>query len=200
MTDINIVIAGVGGQGTVLAGCVIGRAALGCGLDVKVSEIHGMAQRGGSVVTFVKIGRNIFSPVIEENSADIVLAFEQLEASRSEKYLRKDGVMIINDQQIDPMPVAAGKAKYPENICETLSKKYHVASLNAHEIATNSGLAKAANIVMLGAVSAYLEFDDAAWFDALKNIIPEKYLDVNIKAFVAGKSESKGDLKHGILE
>lgn len=195
MTSMNIVIAGVGGQGTLLASRVIGIAALSSGLDVKVSEIHGMAQRGGSAETFIKIGNKVLSPVIEAGSADIVLAFEQLEALRSEKYLKKEGRMIINTQKIDPMPVATGKISYPENVFETLSKKYRVTPLNALEIAKTCGSRKAANVVMLGAMSVFLEFDDDTWFNAIKEIIPEKYLNINMKAFAAGKSVSKGELQ-----
>lgn len=195
MNSINIVIAGVGGQGTLLASRIIGIAALSSGLDIKVSEIHGMAQRGGSAVTFIKIGKKVLSPVIEENSADIVLAFEQLEALRSAKYLKQGGRIIISTQKIDPMPVATGKIGYPENIFETLSNKYSVTKLSALETAKSCGSAKAVNTVMLGAMSAYLDFDDDTWLEAIKQIIPEKYLDVNMKAFTAGKSVSKGELQ-----
>lgn len=195
MTSMNIMIVGVGGQGTLLASRVIGLAALSFGLDVKVSEIHGMAQRGGSVVTFVKIGNKVRSPVIEENSADIILAFEQLEALRNEKYLIKNGRMIINTQKIDPMPVATGKISYPGDICETLSKKNKITMINALEIAKTCGSGKTANIVMLGAMSLYLDFDDDTWINAMKDVIPEKYLNVNIKAFTAGKFTAKGDLQ-----
>lgn len=182
----NIMIVGVGGQGTLLASRILGNLLVGEGYDVKVSEVHGMSQRGGSVVTYVKYGDEVFSPIIGKGEADIVLAFEALEAYRALPYLKKGGKMIVNSQQIDPMPVITGAAKYPENIIEKLSQTADVKALDALEIARSAGNMKAVNVVLIGVLAKTSEIAHDKWIDAIKATVPEKFLDVNLAAFSAG--------------
>lgn len=182
----NVMIVGVGGQGTLLASRIIGYVCLKLGLDVKMSEVHGMAQRGGSVVTYVKFGEKVFSPIIEKKSADYILAFEKLEAKRWIDYISKDGILILNDQQIDPMPVIVGSTTYPEGLLEELSSKYNVKSLDALSLAMEVGNRKSVNVVMIGKLAKILDFDKEIWIEALKNTIKPKFIDVNLKAFELG--------------
>lgn len=187
MEKLNIMMVGVGGQGTLLASRVLGNVALKMNFDVKVSEVHGMSQRGGSVVTYVKMGEKVFSPIIEKGEADIILAFEQLEALRWVDYLTESGKMIINEQQINPMPVITGKAKYPEDIIGKIKNIYKsTESVDAYKIAKECGNIKAVNIVLLGLMAKATVIDKAIWLEAMKEVIPEKLLDINIKAFEAG--------------
>ena len=187
MNKLNIMLVGVGGQGTLLASRVLGTVALKMGYDVKVSEVHGMSQRGGSVVTYVKMGEKIYSPLIEKGEADVILAFEKLEALRWMEYLNEGGRMIVNEQKINPMPVIIGKAKYPESIIPKLKDKLgNVSSINALKIARESGSIKAVNIVLIGLMAASSEIGRDVWLDAMKEVIPQKLLEVNIKAFEAG--------------
>jgi len=189
MKNINIMIVGVGGQGTLLASRVLGTVALKKSFDVKVSEVHGMSQRGGSVVTYVKLGEKVHSPLVEKGEADIILAFEQLEALRWLEYLRDGGRMIINDQKIDPMPVITGKAKYPENIIQKIQSSYgNVLSLNALDIARQCGNIKAVNMVLIGVMARSTQIEKEVWLQSMKEVIPEKFLEVNLKAFEAGYS------------
>lgn len=189
MSDItNVLIVGVGGQGTILASRVLAGVLQREGLDVKVSEIHGMAQRGGSVVTQVRFGPRVSSPIIPQSEADIILAFEKLEALRWIDYLKKDGYILVNDQRIDPMPVVTGIAKYPENVLDLLRQECeNVIVIDALQKAIDSGSSKTVNVVLLGLLSAYLDFDWQIWIDALTENVPPKLLDVNIKAFLAGR-------------
>ena len=190
MNKLDIMLVGVGGQGTLLAGRVLGSVALRMGYDVKVSEVHGMSQRGGSVVTYVKMGEKIYSPLIEKGEADVILAFEKLEALRWMEYLKEGGRMIVNEQKIDPMPVIIGKTKYPENIIEKLKDKLgNVSSINALKIARESGNIKAVNTVLLGLMAASTEIAGDIWLDAMKEVIPQKLMEVNLKAFEAGYNE-----------
>jgi len=190
MNKLDIMLVGVGGQGTLLAGRVLGSVALRMGYDVKVSEVHGMSQRGGSVVTYVKMGEKIYSPLIEKGEADVILAFEELEALRWMEYLKEGGRMIVNEQKIDPMPVIIGKTKYPENIIEKLKDKLgNVSSINALKIARESGNIKAVNTVLLGLMAASTEIAGDIWLDAMKEVIPQKLMEVNLKAFEAGYNE-----------
>ncbi len=187
MNDLNIMIVGVGGQGTLLASRLLGNVAMKQGYDVKVSEVHGMSQRGGSVVTYVKMGSKVYSPVIEKGEADFLLAFENLEALRWIEYLKKDGALVLNDQEIDPMPVITGKAKYPEEIIDKLKTAgVNLKSVNALEIAKDCGNLKALNIVLIGLLARTAAIHKDLWLKALEEVVPERFLDVNIKAFNAG--------------
>lgn len=189
MEKLNIMMVGVGGQGTLLASRVLGNVALKMNFDVKVSEVHGMSQRGGSVVTYVKMDEKVFSPIIEKGEADIILAFEQLEAIRWIDYLTTSGKMIINEQKINPMPVITGKAKYPEDIIGKIKNIYkNTESVNAYKIAKECGSIKAVNIVLLGLMAKSTKIEKAIWLEAMKEVIPVKLLDINIKAFEAGFS------------
>lgn len=186
---VNILIVGVGGQGTLLASVLLGNLALGSGYDVKLSEVHGMAQRGGSVVTHVKIDEEgVNSPLIEEGDADVIIAFEELEAYRWLNYLKKGGTMYVNTQQILPMPVIMKQAKYPENIIETLSEKAeNVKAIDALSIAEECGSVKAVNVVLLGAASKDLPFDEEAWIKVIEENVKHKFVELNKKAFAMGR-------------
>ena len=186
MEKLNLLIVGVGGQGTLLASRILGTVALKMNFDVKVSEVHGMSQRGGSVVTYVKFGDKVYSPLIEKGEADLIVAFEELEALRWIDYLTKDGKMIINEQEIDPMPVIIGKAKYPENIMKTLKAGYSVYTLDALKIARQCGTIKAVNIVLLGVMARLTGIDKQIFLDAINEVVPAKVLEVNLKAFEEG--------------
>ena len=191
MNNLNIMLVGVGGQGTLLASRVLGTVALKMGYDVKVSEVHGMSQRGGSVVTYVKMGEKIYSPLIEKGEADVILAFEELEALRWMEYLKDGGRMIVKELEINPMPVIIGKAKYPENIIGKLKAKLgNVSSINALKIARESGNIKTVNTVLIGLMAASTEIAREVWLDAMKEVIPQKLLEVNLKAFEAGFSSN----------
>lgn len=187
MDKLSIMIVGVGGQGTLLASRILGVIAFKMNYDVKVSEVHGMSQRGGSVVTYVKYGPKIYSPLIEKGEADIILAFEKLEALRWTEYLKKDGMMIINEQEIDPLPVITGAAKYPSEIINTINRQYkNVFTLNALKIARECGNLKAVNIVLLGVMAAKTAIPKQIWDEAIRETVPAKVLNVNIEAFNAG--------------
>ena len=187
MTDTAIMIVGVGGQGTLLTSRILGYVAVNSGMDVKVSEVHGMSQRGGSVVTYVKMGDKVHSPIIEKNEADILLCFEQLEALRWIDYARKDASVIINTQKIDPMPVITGKAKYPENIIEKIKEDYpNVIAVLALEMAREGGSIKAVNVVMIGVMARSIKVDKDIWIKAIENTVKPQFVDMNIKAFLAG--------------
>ena len=186
MKNVNIMIVGVGGQGTLLASRILGNAILSLGYDVKVSEVHGMSQRGGSVVTYVKYGQKVYSPVIDKGEADIILAFEQLEALRALPYLKIGGKMIVNTQKINPMPVITGAAAYPEQILETLDAKIDLTALDALSIAKNAGNVKAVNVVLMGVMAKNTAIPYETWVDAVRACVPVKFLDANLRAFDAG--------------
>lgn len=189
MENLNIMIVGVGGQGTLLASRVLGNVALKMGYDVKVSEVHGMSQRGGSVVTYVKMGKKVYSPLIEKGEADVILAFEQLEALRWVDFLKEDGRLIVSEQKINPMPVIIGKAKYPESIIDKLQKNYsNTVAVNALQAAKESGSIKAVNIVLLGVMAKSTDITKDTWLEAIREVVPEKLLDINMKAFEKGYS------------
>lgn len=183
----NILIVGVGGQGTVLASKICGHVAEAAGLDVKLSEIHGMSQRGGSVVTHVRMGEKVYSPLIMEGTADIIMAFEELEGLRWLKYLKQDGVIIVNTQQILPMPVIVGNAKYPEAVCSEIQRlgvdNY---ALDAADIAGKLGNSKAANVVLIGALAKKLDFPKEHWLEAIRANVKTAFLEMNLSAFEAG--------------
>lgn len=182
----NIMIVGVGGQGTLLTSRIIGKAAMANGCDVKISEVHGMAQRGGSVVTFVRFGDKVSEPVVEEGQADVIIAFERLEALRYAHFLKKDGVLIVNDCRIDPMTVVIGAKTYPQNILETLKKDHSVYAIDAQKIALELGNSKVLNSVVLGYAAKHIGFDKQAWLDTVSATVPAKTIEINQKAFMCG--------------
>ncbi len=182
----NIMIVGVGGQGTLLASRILGNTVIGEGYDVKLSEVHGMSQRGGSVVTYVKYGEEVYSPIIGEGEADIILAFEMLEAYRALPYLKKGGVMIANTQKISPMPVITGAMQYPENIEEKLAEKINLVKVNALDKAKEAGNIKAVNVVLIGVMAKNTDIAYEKWIETIKTTVPEKFLDANLKAFDLG--------------
>lgn len=187
MRNTAIMIVGVGGQGTLLASRILGDVALSSGLDVKVSEVHGMSQRGGNVVTYVKMGEKIYSPVIEKNEADVLLCFEQLEALRWIDYAKKNASIIINTQKIDPMPVIIGKAKYPEDIIQKIKADYpNVSDLPALDMAKACGSIKAVNVVMIGVMAKHTDFAKDVWIKAIEKTVKPQFVDMNLKAFMAG--------------
>lgn len=187
LKPVDVLMVGVGGQGTILASRVLAQAALETGYDIKVSEIHGMAQRGGSVVTQVRLGEKVFSPLIPEGGADVVLAFEKLEGLRLLPYLKPGGSIIINEQEIPPVPVLVGAAEYPAGIVEYIrSTAPDVVAVNALGIAEKCGNPKAANVVLLGVMARRLPFEREVWDRALAARVPAKLLEVNKTAFAAG--------------
>jgi len=182
-------IVGVGGQGSLLASRLLGNVLLAQGFDVKVSEVHGMSQRGGSVVTYVKYGDKVYSPVIEQGEADAVISFEQLEAARWLPYLKKGGHLITSTQKIDPMPVITGAMEYPEDIIKKISDLgVDITAVDALKLAEEAGNSKASNVVLMGVVSTKMDFDDKLWQDAIEQCVPEKFLELNKKAFALGKN------------
>jgi len=185
----NIMIVGVGGQGSLLASKLLGHLLLQQGYDVKVSEVHGMSQRGGSVVTYVRYGDKVASPVIDKGEADYIVSFEVLEAARWLSYLKKDGQIVTSTQQIDPMPVITGAAEYPENLVEKMKATgAKVDALDCLTLAEQAGSAKAVNVVLLGRLSHYFGLPDEAWQEAIEAIVPAKFLELNKKAFELGKN------------
>lgn len=182
----KIMIVGVGGQGTLLASRILGNVAIGEGYDVKVSEVHGMSQRGGSVVTYVKYGDKVYSPIVDRGEADIILAFELLEAYRALPYLKKSGKMIVNSQKIDPMPVITGAAKYPEDIEKKLSKDADTIVVDALAKAKEAGNIKAVNVVLIGVLAKTTDIPYEKWVETIKTTVPPKFLDINLKAFEIG--------------
>lgn len=186
----NIMIVGVGGQGTLLASKILGYVLLQQGYDVKVSEVHGMSQRGGSVVTYVRYGKKVYSPVIDKGEADVIISFEKLEAARWLEFLKKDGTIITNTQEVEPMPVITGAAAYPENLIEKMQAVgAKVDAKDFLSIAQEAGSAKAVNIALMGRLSTYFpEISDEQWQDAIEKIVPPKFLDLNRKAFEAGRN------------
>lgn len=186
----NIMIVGVGGQGTLLASKMLGYVLLQQRYDVKVSEVHGMSQRGGSVVTYVRYGKKVYSPVIDKGEADVIISFEKLEAARWLEFLKKDGTIITNTQEVEPMPVITGAAAYPENLIEKMQAAgAKVDAKDFLSIAQEAGSAKAVNIALMGRLSTYFpEISDEQWQDAIEKIVPPKFLDLNKKAFEAGRN------------
>ena len=182
----NIMIVGVGGQGTLLASRILGNAVIRQGHDVKVSEVHGMSQRGGSVVTYVKYGEKVYSPIIDKGEADIILAFELLEAYRALPYLKKGGKMIVNAQRINPMPVITGAMEYPAQIAEKLDQLVDLTSLDALSLAREAGNIKAVNVVLIGVMAKKTEIPYEEWVETIKATVPAKFLEVNLNAFDLG--------------
>ena len=184
----NIMIVGVGGQGSLLASKLLGRLLLNQGYDVKVSEVHGMSQRGGSVVTYVRYGDKVYSPVIDPGQADFIVSFELLEAARWLPYLKEGGKLVTNIQRIDPMPVITGAAEYPAGLAEKMQAKgVDVDALDCLTLAEQAGSVKAVNVVLLGRLSHYFDFPEEAWMEALEACVPAKFLELNKLAFRLGK-------------
>ena len=186
MTKKSILIVGVGGQGTLLSSRILGRAAIRAGHDVKVSEVHGMSQRGGSVVTYVKYGDQIASPIIGLGEADVILAFELLEAYRALPYLKKGGKIIVNTQRLNPMPVITGAAEYPGDILEKLRQAADVSALDALALAQEAGSPKAANVALIGVMARETALEKQLWLDTIRETVPEKFLEINLRAFELG--------------
>ena len=183
----NIMIVGVGGQGSLLASKLLGKLLLGKGYDVKVSEVHGMSQRGGSVVTYVRFGDSVYSPVIDEGEADYIVSFELLEAARWTKYLKDGGKIITNIQQINPMPVVTGAKEYPSELVGKMKAAgYDVDALDALSLACEAGSPKAVNLVLMGRLSKYFDFTEEEWLAAIESSVPPKFLEMNKKAFKLG--------------
>ncbi len=187
----SVMIVGVGGQGSLLASRILGNVLLSQGFDVKVSEVHGMSQRGGSVVTYVKYGDKVYSPVVEKGEADIIISFEQLEAARYVQYLKKGGHIVTSTQQIDPMPVINGTAVYPDEIIPKLKAQgIDVVDVDALTLAEQAGTSKASNVVLMGVVSKKMDFTEDVWQQALEQCVPAKFLELNRKAFALGREQA----------
>ena len=183
----NVMIGGVGGQGSLLASKLLGRLLLGKGYDIKVSEVHGMSQRGGSVVTYVRFGDKVYSPIIDKGQADYIVSFELLEAARWTEYLKPDGKIITNTQQINPMPVIIGAAQYPEDLLGKMTAAgIDVDALDALSLANEAGSSKAVNLVLMGRLSKYFDFTEEEWLAAIEASVPPKFLELNKKAFSLG--------------
>ena len=190
MATKNIMIVGVGGQGSVLASKLLGHLLTSQNFDVKVSEVHGMSQRGGSVVTYVKYGSKVYSPVVEKGEADFIVSFEILETARWLEYLKPDGQIVTSTQQIDPMPVLTGAMSYPENLLEKIKAAgVKVDALDCLKLAEEAGSSKAVNLVLLGRLSHYFtDIKQEAWLEAIEACVPPKFLELNKKAFELGKN------------
>ncbi len=186
----NIMIVGVGGQGTLLASKLLGRLLLTKDYDIKVSEVHGMSQRGGSVVTYVRYGDKVYSPIIDKGEADFILSFELLEAARTAEYLRPDGTIITNKQEINPMPVITGAMSYPEDLLGKMrALGLNVDAMDALALAQEAGSSKAVNLVLLGRLSKYFDdFSEEEWMTAIEQSVPQKFLEMNKKAFLLGRN------------
>ena len=183
----NIMIVGVGGQGTLLASKLLGRMLLAKGYDVKVSEVHGMSQRGGSVVTYVRYGEKVYSPIIDKGEADFILSFELLEAARWTEYLKSGGKLITNTQQVNPMPVITGAAEYPAELVEKMAALgIDVDAIDALSLAEQAGSSKAVNIVLLGRLAKWYDFSLEEWMGAIEQSVPAKFLEMNKQAFLLG--------------
>ena len=184
----NVMIVGVGGQGTLLASKTLGKLLLSEGFDVKVSEVHGMSQRGGSVVTYVRFGEKVYSPIIDKGEADFIVSFEKLEAARWLEYLRPDGQIITNLHETDPMPVITGAMEYPQQLIEKMEALgAKIDAIDALSLAEEAGSSKAVNMVLMGRLSKYFEISEEAWMKAIEACVPPKFLELNKKAFALGK-------------
>ncbi len=183
----GIVIAGVGGQGSLLASKLLGRVLVNEGYDIKVSEVHGMSQRGGSVITYVRYGDKVYSPVVQSGEADYIISFERIEAARYAHLLKVGGIIITNTQRIDPMPVIIGSAEYPENILDELTAKgVHIEAMDALTLAEEAGSSKAVNIVLMGQLAKHFHIDYDRWISAIEQTVKPKFIELNQKAFELG--------------
>ena len=186
----DIILSGVGGQGILSIATVIGKAALKEGLYMKQAEVHGMSQRGGSVVTYVRFGEKVYSPIIDKGEADFIVSFEKLEAARYVEYLRPDGRIVVNTQEIDPMPVIIGAAQYPENLIEKMEALgIKVDAMDCLSLAEEAGSSKAVNIVLMGRLSKYFDIPVEKWQKAIEECVPAKFVELNHKAFALGRGE-----------
>ena len=183
----NILIVGVGGQGTLLASKLLGAAFVEQGYDVKVSEVHGMSQRGGSVVTYVRFGEKVYSPVVDLGEADYILSFELLESARWIGYLKKGGRLITNTHRTPPMPVITGAAEYPSSIEARLRELADVTALEAMPLAEQAGSAKAVNVVLVGVLSRSMDIPEENWLRAIEETVPPKFVELNRRAFLLGR-------------
>lgn len=187
MKTTSLMIVGVGGQGTLLASKLLGRLLVSEGYDVKVSEVHGMSQRGGSVVTYVRFGKKVYSPIVERGEADYIISFEKAEAARWLPFLKKGGKMIVNTQQIDPMPVIIGAAEYPENVIEEMiALGVDIDAIDALTPALEAGSAKAVNIVLMGRLARHFDIPREKWTAAIEQSVAPKFVEMNEKAFALG--------------
>lgn len=183
----NIMIVGVGGQGSLLASKLLGKLLVNEGYDVKVSEVHGMSQRGGSVVTYVRYGEKVYSPLIEEGEADFIVSFEKIEAARWLSCLKKDGKIIVNTQQIDPMPVIIGAAQYPSDVLDEIKEKgAFVDAIDALSLANEAGSSKAVNIVLMARLAKYFDISYDKWIETIEKTVNPKFIELNKKAFELG--------------
>ena len=188
MKTTNIMIVGVGGQGSLLASKLLGNLLVDEGYDVKVSEVHGMSQRGGSVVTYVRFGEKVYSPIIDKGEADFIISFEKIEAARYASYLKKGGKIIVNTQEIEPMPVIVGAAEYPtEALTELEALGTSIDKLDALAPAIEAGNAKAVNIVLMGRLSKYMDIPEEKWLYAIEKTAPQKFVELNKTAFGLGR-------------
>ena len=186
MNNKNILLVGVGGQGTILVSKILSNGLLQAGYDVKMSEIHGMAQRGGSVSTQVRYGDKVYSPIIGVGDADILVSFETMESLRWLEFLKPDGVVVINDYEIPSAPILSGKVDYPQGLIELIESKAKTKVINAAEIAESLGNLKVMNVVLLGALIKSMNLTDIDWESVIKDLVKEKFVDLNIKALHAG--------------
>ncbi|MBQ5779591.1 MAG: indolepyruvate oxidoreductase subunit beta [Paludibacteraceae bacterium] len=187
----NIMIVGVGGQGALLASKTLGQVLLDSGFDVKVSEVHGMSQRGGSVVTYVRYGKKVYSPIVDKGQADFIVSFEMLEAARYTEYLKTDGQIVVNTQNIDPMPVITGAAEYPTNLQEKIqAANIKIDALDCLTLAEQAGTSKAVNIVLMGRLSKYMDFPLETWLQAIEKLVKPQFLEINKKAFLLGRGDN----------
>lgn len=187
----NIMIVGVGGQGALLASKTLGQVLLDSGFDVKVSEVHGMSQRGGSVVTYVRYGKKVYSPIVDKGQADFIVSFEMLEAARYTEYLKTDGQIVVNTQNIDPMPVITGAAEYPTNLQEKIqAANIKIDALDCLTLAEQAGTSKAVNIVLMGRLSKYMDFSVETWLQAIEKLVKPQFLEINKKAFLLGRGDN----------
>ncbi len=187
MSDVkSVLFVGVGGQGTILASKILTIGLIENGYDVKMSEVHGMSQRGGSVSTQVRFGTKVYSPIIGEGSADILVSFEEMEAARYAKFLKKDGKMVVNTSRIPSMPILSGACQYPEGILEALKEQVPVMALDATQIASDLGNPKSANVVLLGALIQAMNLHDIDWKSIVAKTVKKNFVDINLKAFEAG--------------
>jgi indolepyruvate ferredoxin oxidoreductase beta subunit len=185
----NVLIVGVGGQGSLLASKLLGHILLEEGYDVKASEVHGMSQRGGSVVTYVRFGDKVYSPIVDKGEADFIVSFEKLEAARYIEYLKPDGRIVTNIQEMDPMPVITGVAKYPENLVEKIKDLgIQIDALDCLALAKEAGSVKAVNIVLMGRLSRYFDIPVEKWKQAVRDCVPAKFVELNLKAFDLGRN------------
>ena len=181
-------IVGVGGQGSLLASKLLGKIFLENCYDVKVSEVHGMSQRGGSVLTYVRVGEKVYSPIIDEGEADYVISFEILEAARAASFLKPEGRIISNLQEINPMPVVAGKTSYPQDLAGRMKDQgIDIDAFDALELAEESGSPKAVNLVLMGRLSKHFDFTEEEWLRTIESSVPAKFLEMNKKAFKLGR-------------